>query len=174
MNRPIFLILVLGALLSVALCANGEAADIKLPEDAILEVIFSLSVTTDTNAQTKVSGEVLIKNAGVGSLTIQDPFNRLALAFLVFDPLGNPVAPVVSGKADPGFATHCLPSGTTYRHHFDTLFFVTGSALLSYDLKPGKTYRVLAVYRPSGLNGFGYTSREACVSVPDIEPQRDK
>ena len=128
---------------------------------------LSLAATAGTNGHPRVSGELLIKSHSKAALTIQDPRARQVLAFLVFDPLGNPVAPVGLGKADPpDWRTHTLPSRAIYTHRFEGLDFVTGGAWLSYNLSPGKTYRVVAVYRPAGPRGPGFTSQEAALEIP--------
>ena len=118
------------------------------------------------NGYLKVSGVLLIKNQTDTPLTIESPSNRLVLAFLVFDPLGNPVGPVGRGKADPGFQTQTLSPRAAFTHQVEGFDFVTGSAWLSYDLSPGKTYRVVAVYRPAGQHGPGFTSQETNVEIP--------
>ena len=70
------------------------------------------------------------------------------------------------GNSDPGFQTHTLSPRATYTHHVEGLAFVTGGAWLSYDLSLGKTYRVLAVYRPAGPHGPGFTSQETNLEIP--------
>jgi hypothetical protein len=50
-----------------------------------------------------------------------------------------------------------------YTHPLDSLNVLTGTALFGYDLKKGEKYRVIAVYRPGGPNGPGFTSREVVV-----------
>ena len=147
----------------------GGAADTEWPRWATVEVQLNLSATLGPGGQVKVSGDLLIKNPSDAALIIQSPRNRLALAFLAFDPLGNPVVPIVCGKADPGFDTRTLSPRATYTQHFESLDFVTGGALLSYDLRPGKKYRVVAVYRPAGANGPGFTSQETKLEIPQTE-----
>jgi len=87
------------------------------------------------------------------------------LAFLVFDPLGNPVAPRGLAKVDPAFGTHSLPARSIYTHHFEALDFLTGSALFGYELTPGKSYKILAVYRPAGPHGPGFSTQEVSLKV---------
>jgi hypothetical protein len=157
---------ILASLLPTVAYSIGESVNTEWPKDATVEVQLRVSATHGTNGQVRVSGELLIKNPGKASLTLQDPRNRLVLAFLVFDSLGNPVAAVVRGKADPGFQTHTLPPYGSYTHQFDGLDFVTGSARLSYELSPANRYRVVAVYRPSGTGGPGFTSQETALEIP--------
>jgi hypothetical protein len=160
-----FILVVLAALLPLVAYPIGEGGDTEWPKGAIVEVQLRLFATVGTNGQVKVSGDLIIKNPGTTPLTIQNPHNRQVLAFLVFDPLGNPVAPVLRGKADPDFRTHTLSPRATYTHHFEGLDFVTGSAWLSYELSPGKTSRVVAVYRPAGPHGPGFTSPETNLEI---------
>jgi hypothetical protein len=161
-----FLLFALASLFPCVAYAIGEAGDTPWPKGARVEVQLTLTATVDAKGERKIAGELVIKNDSDASLTIQDPENRLTLAFLVFDPLGNPVTPVGRGKSDPAFVTHTLAPKESFVHRLEGLDFVTGSAWLSYDLLPGKTYRVVAVYRPSGPNGNGYTSQEATLVTP--------
>ncbi len=140
----------------------GEAGDTDWPKDATVEVQLRLSATVGTNGSLKVSGVLLIKNQTDTPSTIESPSNRLVLAFLVFDPVG----PVGRGKADPGFQTQTLSPRAAFTHQVEGFDFVTGSAWLSYDLSPGKTYRVVAVYRPAGQHGPGFTTQETNVEIP--------
>jgi hypothetical protein len=170
MIKPTLLILALAVLIPMVVSLNA-AEESKQLNNPPIELTLNLSATADTNNQVKVSGDLLIKNTSTTPLSIQSPQNRRVLAFLVFDPLGNPLAPVGLGKSDPGNETHPLPAGGIYKHHFKGLDFVTGSALLTYDLSPGKTYRVIAVYRPAGPNGPGYTSQETNLAIPIASSQ---
>ena len=155
-----FILIALASLLPAVAYSIAEGGDTEWPKGTWIEVGLHLSAAVGTNGQVKVSGDLLIKNSSDTPLTIQSPQNRRVLAFLVFDPLGNPVAPKGFGKADPGFETHSLSPRSTYTYDFETLDFITGSALFRYDMSPGKTYRVLAVYRPAGPNGPGFASQE--------------
>lgn len=156
---------VLACLLLAAAYAIGEAGDSPWPKGATVEVQLSLAAAAGTNNHFKVCGDLLIRNPSDTALTIESPHNRLALAFLVFDPLGNPVAPKGLAKVDPAFQTHILSARSTYTHHFESLDFITGSALFGYELNHGKSYKILAVYRPAGLHGPGFTSQEAALEV---------
>ncbi len=163
-----FILVALASLLPAVAYSIDEGGDTKWPKATRIEVGLHLSAAVGTNGQVKVSGDLLIKNSSDTPLTIQSPQNRRVLAFLVFDPLGNPVAPKGFGKADPGFETHSLSPRSTHTYHFETLDFITGSALFRYDLSPGKTYRVLAVYRPAGPNGPGFASQETNLEIPNL------
>ena len=158
--------IVLAALLPTMACAVGAAGDTEWPKGATVGVQLKLSAALDPNGHIKISGDLLIINPGDAALTIQSPHNRLVLAFLVFDPLGNPVPAAFRAKADPGFQTHSLSPHSNYTHHFESLDFTTGSALLGYDLSPGTTYRILAVYRPAGPHGPGFASQEVSSEIP--------
>jgi hypothetical protein len=158
--------LVLACLLPAVAYSIGEAGDTPWPKGATVEVQLSLAATAGPNGHLKVSGDLLIRNPSDIALTIQSPHNRLVLAFLVFDPLGNPVGPKGLAKVDPAFRTHILSARSTYTHHFESLDFITGSALFGYDLNSGKSYKVLAVYRPAGPHGPGFTSQETVLVIP--------
>jgi hypothetical protein len=156
---------VLAALFPIVAHSIGAAGDADWPKGATVEVQLKLSAAVDTNGLLKVSGDLVIRNPGDTALTIQSPHNRLVLAFLVFDPLGNPVAPKGLAKVDPAFCTHSLPPRSTHTHHFETLDFLTGSALFGNELSPGKSYRILAVYRPAGPHGPGFLTQEVSLEI---------
>ena len=105
---------VLAALFPIVAHSIGAAGDADWPKGATVEVQLKLSAAVDTNGLLKVSGDLVIRNPGDTALTIQSPHNRLVLAFLVFDPLGNPVAPKGLAKVDPAFCTHSLPARSTH------------------------------------------------------------
>ena len=166
-QRMKIILIVLASLLPAAAYSIGGAGDTAWPKGATIEVQLSLAAIAGTNGHPRVSGELLIKSHSKAALTIQDPRARQVLAFLVFDPLGNPVAPAGVGKSDPpSWPTHTLSPHGTYTHQLDGLDFVTGGAWLSYNLSPGKAYRVLAVYRPAGPNGPGFASQEMALEIP--------
>ncbi len=154
------------ALLPINVHAIGAAGDTKWPEGTKLELQLKLTATLDKDGPPKIAGDLLITNPTKESLTIQDPTNRLVLAFVVFDELGNPLTPGGLTKVDPAFLTHSLAPQATFTHHFKNLNFVTGSIQKSYELKAGKTYRIIAVYRAAGPHGPGFTSDEATVRIP--------
>jgi hypothetical protein len=160
------ILVVLASLLPLVAYSIGEAGDTAWQKGATVEVQLRLAATADTNGHLKVSGDLLIRNPSDTALTIQSPSNRLVLAFLVLDALGNPVAPTGLAKVDPAFHTHMMSARSTYTHHFESLDFITGSALFGYELNPGKRYRVLAVYRPAGPHGPGFTSQETALEIP--------
>jgi len=115
--------------------------------------------------------EVKITNRSDTAITVEHPGNRYALAFLVMNELGNVVEPV--GLAKVNRAKHeaiVLKPGETFTHTVVSsvrprcLFqFLSGSALFGYELEFGKTYRVVAVYRPEGKDGEGVCSAEKVI-----------
>ena len=117
--------------------------------------------------------EVVVKitNRSNKEMTVEHPGNRYALAFLVMNELGNVVAP--TGIAKVSRARHedvVLKPGQTFEHTVAPavrqrcLFqFLTGSALFGYELEFGKTYRIVAVYRPEGKDGEGVCSKEQVI-----------
>ena len=146
--------------------AIGEAGDTDWPAGATVQLQLRLSATLDSDGRPQVSGDLIVTNPSDSPLTVQDADNRLVIAFLVFDSLGNPVAPKGVAKTDPAFATLRLAPRETYTHHFNTLDFVTGSIQQSYSLERGRSYRVVAIYRPAGPNGPGFASQETKVEIP--------
>jgi hypothetical protein len=153
--------------LPVSVHAIGAAGDTEWPAGASLETQLSLTASIGVNGQPKIEGTLTVTNPGDAPVPVQLPTNRLVLAFLVFDPLGNPVAPTFRGKSDPAFDTRLLDPKAKFTHAFVGLDFVTGSALCGYDLKRGQRYRVIAVYRPAGPKGPGFTTQETSVQVPE-------
>ena len=112
-----------------------------------------------------VEPSLTIRNSGAEPLLVQQLTNRQAIMFFVTDELGNVVAPQLRGKSDPAFEEVELRPGTEMKHTFETLDFVTGSAWMGYDLKMGETYRVVALYRPSGIKGPGFCSKEETLAL---------
>ena len=155
------------ATLPLPACAIGAAGDTPWPTGAAVQLQLILTATLDNDEHPQVSGKLTVTNTADAPLMIQKATNRLVLAFLVFDGLGNPVAPKGVAKTDLPFATRSLAPRETYTHHFDRLDFVTGSIRQRYSLARGQSYRVVAVYRPAGPNGPGFASQEAMVTIPD-------
>jgi hypothetical protein len=147
--------------------AIGAAGDTEWPAGASIETQLSLAASIGDNGQPRIEGTLTVTNPGNAPVTVQKPTNRLVLAFLVFDALGNPVAPIFRAKSDPAFDTRPLEPKAKFTHAFVGLDFVTGSAQSGYDLKRGQRYRVIAVYRPAGSNGPGFTTPETSVQIPE-------
>ena len=157
---------ILSILLPAAAYAIGAAGDTEWPKTATVDLQLNLAAAIDKDGHPKVTGNLTITNPSDATLTIQQPTNRLVLAFLVFDALGNPVTPKGRGKSDPAFKTLSLGSHAAYTHHIDGLEFVTGSARFSYDLARGQLYRVIAIYRAAGPHGPGFASQETKLQIP--------
>jgi hypothetical protein len=152
--------------LNAASHAIGEGGDTPWPAGARLEVQLKLSATPDKDGKLKIAGELIVTNPTDAAVTIQKATNRGVLAFFVSDELGNPVASQGTGKVDPAFDTLNLAPRSTHTHRFEGLAYVTGSSERGYTLIPGKTYRVIAVYRPAGRLGPGFTSQEVVLVMP--------
>ncbi len=159
-------LLAFATLSPIAVHAIGAAGDTEWPAGAILDIQLKLTATIDKEEHAKVAGDLIITNPSGAAVTIQEPTNRLVLAFLVFDELGNPVAPKLVGKSDPAFTTHSLAPHESFTHHLEGLDFVTGSVHQNYELSRGKRYRIIAVYRAAGPRGPGFASRETEVQIP--------
>jgi hypothetical protein len=150
--------------------AIGEALNTEWTKGAVLEVQLKLAATLGKEGKPMITGDLVIRNPGKIPLTVQVPDNRQALSFFVSDELGNTVAPSGRGKSDPAFKTRVLAPDKSFTHHLDGLEFVTGSAVFDYDLNPGKSYRIIAVYRAAGPQGPGFTSQETKLSIPQTQP----
>jgi hypothetical protein len=137
------------------------------PEGARLKPELKLTAILDAAGKVAVSGELRIANPREEILNLQAVSNRSALAFLVFDSQGNPFAPVMRGKADPAYAALNLAPQAAHLAPLANLDFVTGSAWAGYDLKRGGSYRVIAVYRPAGKDGPGFSSDEVRLKIPE-------
>jgi len=157
------------SLISTPALAIGAAGDTIWPEGAILQVELNLSARLTKDDEPRIKGELTVTNPNKIPVTIQQITNRLVLALLVFDELGNPVSPEGTAKVDPGFDTLDLAPGASHTFEFKGLSFLTGSILQSYELEAGKKYRVIAVYRAAGPNGPGFTSGEARLQMPAEE-----
>src|SRR5688572_12585195 len=85
--------------------AVGAAGNTDWPTNARVQLRLTLNATRGGDGHLILKGDLVVSNSSDVPLTIQDATNRLVLAFLVFDALGNPVAPKGVGKTDPDFAT---------------------------------------------------------------------
>jgi hypothetical protein len=115
---------------------------------------------------------VKITNHSDEDMSVEHPGNRYALMFLVMNELGNVVAPDGLAKVNQAERELVLKAGETLEHTVRqsvddeyTFQFLSGSALFGYKLEPGKTYRVVAIYRPLGRDGEGLCSREKLVEL---------
>lgn len=174
MNRFCIALLVGALLVPGALFAQTEtgttgkvATPLVMPGDPKVSVDFKLVMAMES-----CEVVVTITNRWHEALTLEHPGNRYALAFLVMNELGNAVAP--TGFAKVSMVRHedvLLKPGETFertaRWSGDKYLFqfVTGSALFGYELEFGKTYRVVAVYRPDGKDGEGVCSKEKVITI---------
>ena len=153
------------ALITAALLAASATGD-KSGFDG-LSVDFEL-VEDDEGRAVVVS----ITNTTDEDVSVEHPGNRYALAFLVMNDKGNVVEPRGLAKVDAAERELILKAGETFRHRVRqsvddeyTFQFLSGTALFGYKLDAGKTYRVVAIYRPLGPDGEGICSREKLVEL---------
>ncbi|PHR96630.1 MAG: hypothetical protein COA78_28585 [Blastopirellula sp.] len=155
-------------LLTLATSANavGGHPTIDLPDDVDIHVELHLKPTgTHT---------LIITNQSGSMFKAADPFqSRGVLSFAVADHYGNVVKPTGIAKADPANRTINLPVQKSSVFKFQSLRYLTGTALFEYQLTPGETYRVIAIYRPAGLKGPGFSSKEVMITFPNKKPLLD-
>jgi hypothetical protein len=112
-----------------------------------------------------VSAVLIIRNSGSTEVKVRHPGNRMAVAFVVMNSLGNVVSPVGLAKVDPPFGEIAIKPNSEFKQSFPNLRFITGSALFGYELKSGETYRVVAIYRLNGEKNPGITTGEQIITV---------
>jgi hypothetical protein len=164
--RTAVLALTVSMLMPIPVHAIGAAENTAWPQGATLDLNLKLTAAAGKDGSVVVQGDLVITNPTKSALTVQKLSNRLTLAFIVLDSLGNVVSPQGIAKVDPFFKTVNLNAGASMTHHLESLEFLTGSALFGYALKPGQKYRIIAVYRPAGQDGPGFTSDEAELVTP--------
>ncbi|MHC4389168.1 MAG: hypothetical protein ACYSX1_11230, partial [Planctomycetota bacterium] len=128
----------------------------------------SLSISLESrieNDMPVISPTLIIKNAGPWEATAQHPSNRGATAFVVFDSDFHHIAAKRVAKVQAGTQTVKVKPGGIYAQRFHNLSFVDGAGLCVFDLERGKTYRVLAIYRPDGKWGPGIATTEKLIEV---------
>ena len=135
--------------------AVGMAPEVDLPENA--------NITVQLSVYRNQSANLTITNASSKFFQAASPFARNAVTFLVSDISGNIVMPEAVAKADPPSMAINLPVQKSSSFIFNNLNFVTGTGMFGYRFKSGKTYRVVAIYRPAGLHGPGFSSNESIV-----------
>jgi len=140
--------------------AVGGAKKTVFPKTASLKVDLELKRHLNKKGEGSISGLLKISNPSGEDLIIQHPENRLVLAYLLTDSRGNVVAPRGVAKVDPAAQVMKLKAGGTYTYKFDHLWFLTGTARFGYKLKKNQNYKVIAIYRPAGSDGPGFTSNE--------------
>ncbi|MFV2056606.1 MAG: hypothetical protein ACC707_09070, partial [Thiohalomonadales bacterium] len=107
----------------------------------------------------------IVSNPSHHTLRVQHPENRLVLTFIVTDALGNIVAPKGVGKVDPEMRMVDIDARSDYEYQFEDLRFLTNSAQFTYQLKNGGVYKVIALFRPAGSEGPGFTSNEVSINI---------
>ena len=164
----IFFRIILTGLFLVVPMAFGHAVGqplIASPNNqvALSELQIDLSVKIGTGGV--VSPTIRITNMSYKPVTVAAPDARWSIAFIVLDSLGNVVPPTGRAKVDPKTRSVNIGPHESIERHWEKLEFISGSALFGYDLIPGKTYRILAIYRPNGPQAEGVCSREIVVTV---------
>jgi hypothetical protein len=107
-------------------------------------------------------------------MTLTHPANMGAMAFLLMDERGNVIAPVQLNKdADIGYEDHPnikLKPGATLEfvvskssNRKELLSFLSDSGHFAYTLEFGRTYRIVAVYRPARIYSEGVCSPEKVI-----------
>lgn len=130
-----------------------------------ISVDLVLNSTEEKVKTGTVSATLVIRNTGSTEVKVAHPGNRIAVAFIVMNSLGNVVSPVGIAKVDPPFGEITIKPNSEFKQSFPNLEFLTGSALFGYELKSGETYRVVAIYRPNGEKSPGITTGEQIITV---------
>jgi len=170
MNRLWTVLLIGVCLVPAGMLADGTDAKVATPLIAVgapqVAVDFEL-VRQKTHCQVVVT----ITNRSHKDISIEHPGNRSALAFLVMNEHGNVIEPIGFAKVNRvKYEDISLKPGEIFRHTVRgaggrRLFqFLTGTALFGYELEFGKTYRIVAVYRPEGPDGDGICSKEKAIT----------
>lgn len=160
MKHNILLLLIFSAAL---LCATPCLAQEHSAKDLSVSLVLNSSIKQDKTAG--ISATLIIRNTGPNEVKVAHPGNRMAVAFIVMNSLGNLVAPVGLGKIDPPFRELTIKPDAEVKQSFPDLEFITGSALFGYKLLAGETYRVIAVYRPEGEENPGIATGEQIITI---------
>lgn len=147
--------------------AFGVAINVVANQTFVENILVDLVLNSieETDKTGTVSATLIIKNTGSTEVKVAHPGNRMAVAFIVMNSLGNVVPPEGIAKVDPAFGEITIKSNSEFKQSFPNLEFITGSALFGYRLESGETYRVVAIYRPNGEKGSGITTSERVVTV---------
>jgi hypothetical protein len=144
MKRNFLLLLfTLSILFVTTVTANGQS-------DKNISVDLVLNSAEEKVKAEEVSATLIIRNTGSTLVKAVHPSNRMAVAFIVLNSLGNVIAPMGIAKINPMFREITIEPNSEVKHFFSKLEFITGSALFGYELKTGETYRIIAIYRPDG------------------------
>ena len=162
MKKSIFLIMILVILVFPFLSYANNANAIR--------VDFDISQRLETYEVV-----VKIKNNSDKELFLAHPNQRYALAFMVMDNHGNLIQPVGIAKVDPKDQSIKVKPGQVFEYSISKqhlnlakeqkliLPFLTETALFGYPLEKDKTYRIIVVYRPYGINKDGICSEEKII-----------
>ncbi len=148
---------------AVLLFSNTVVANQHSVENISVELVLNSTKKKDKNET--ISATLIIRNTGSTEVKIIHPGNRMAVAFIVMNSLGNVVPPAGLAKVDPPFSEITIKPNSEFKQSFPNLEFITGSALFGYELKSRETYRVIAIYRPNGEKSSGITTREQIITV---------
>ncbi|MCB0594622.1 MAG: hypothetical protein H6557_22730 [Lewinellaceae bacterium] len=88
-----------------------------------------------------------ITNRGSEKMKLISPSHNAALNFVVFDQFWNTVPANSVGKAHSAAETLELLPAQSFRFEFESFTFTTGTARMTFRLKPG-IYYLLAIYHP--------------------------
>ncbi len=155
----------LGLVLLLAAAGLGATAvPIPVKVEPTIKVILQGYVAkagaAENSATTDYGVEVIVRVVdGPKAWQGLHPQAHNAIALVVTDDQGNLVQPVFLAKSDPR-AYPSIKVADEIRFNASKLSFLTGTGLCGYDLEKGKTYHVLAIYRPQGLKGPGLASEE--------------
>lgn len=147
-------------ILATLLFAIAAVANQSSVENVLVDLVLN-----STDKTGSVSATLIIRNTGSTEVKVMHPGNRMAVAFIVMNSLGNVVSPVGVAKVDPAFREITIKPNSEFKQSFPNLEFITGSALFGYELKSRETFRVIAIYRPNGEKSSGITTREQIIMV---------
>jgi hypothetical protein len=150
-------------ILAILFLADTIFANQHSVENILVDVVLTSTEEKDKNGT--VSALLIIKNTGSTEVKVRHPSNRMAVAFIVMNSLGNVVSPIGIAKVDPPFREITIKPNSEFKQTFPNLEFVTGSALFGYELKSKEIYRVVAIYRPNGEKSSGITTEEQIITV---------
>lgn len=145
-----------------------SAAGQRPPEEAF-SVRLELQPVTGPLRPRTINARVTVRNNGPRPVTVENAGNRMVTSFLVQDRWLDILKPTCNDKIDyePG-APKTLGPGETLTYTAPGLQFITGTGLCEYSFRVNQPYHVVAVYRPHGDKGPGFTSQQEEVVIPDI------
>jgi len=139
------------------------------PSDEAFSVRLELQPVTGPLRPRTINARVIIRNNGTRPVTVENAGNRMVTSFLVQDRWLDVLKPACNDKIDyaPG-APQTLAPGETLTYTAPGLQFISGTGLCEYQFNPSQRYHVVAVYRPHGEKGPGFTSPQEEIVIPDI------